>query len=241
MKNSRWIPSSLFLALSLISSCGSDGGNGEGPDSQPTPIPAPSATTLVFPANNSECNEGEVLNETQSRVLFQWNASQNTDTYQVNVRNLNTNRTSITNSTTNEAAIVLLRGVPYEWFVVSSANGTSETASSALWKFYNAGVGTTNYAPFPAIAQFPVRGSELAASGTISLQWEGADVDGDITGYDVFIDAGQEAPETLLASTSETSASFETDAGTTYTWKVVTKDASGNSTESELFNFKVAQ
>jgi hypothetical protein len=222
-------------------SCGGSGDGGGDPELQPTPVPAPSAATLVFPENNSECNEGEIISETQSRVLFQWNASPNTDSYQVNLINLNTNSTALTNSSTNEAELTLLRGVPYEWFVVSRANGTSETATSAVWRFYNAGAGISSYAPFPAEALFPVRGSELAEAGMISLQWEGSDVDEDIVVYEVYIDAGEEAPQTLLISTAESIAEFETTAGTTYTWQVVTIDATGNSTESELFQFKIAQ
>ena len=65
-----------FLAVSMMISCGGDGDEGGGnSDPEPDPVPDPVAATLIFPDNNTECNEGEIISETQSRVLFQWNAS----------------------------------------------------------------------------------------------------------------------------------------------------------------------
>ena len=229
---------SLFWALALTASCGGSGEGGGDPDPEPIPVPAPSAATLVFPADNTECNEGEILSDTQSRVLFQWNASQNTDSYQVNLINLNTNSTALTNSTTNEAEITLLRGVPYEWFVVSRANGTNETATSAAWRFYNAGAGITNYAPFPAEAVSPGRGATISTASTVTLEWTGNDIDNDIVSYNLYF--GTADPPALL-ETGITTTSFEVSvaSGLTYYWQVETVDSAGNQTLSELFNFRV--
>ena len=79
----------------------------------------------------------------------------------MNLKNLNTGITLKTVSSANNAEIVVLRGIPYEWFVVSKATGTATTASSASWKFYNEGPGVVNYAPFPADAINPSRGSQI--------------------------------------------------------------------------------
>ena len=228
----------LFWALALTASCGGGGEGGGDPDPEPIPVPAPSAATLVFPADNTECNEGEILSDTQSRVLFQWNASQNTDSYQVNLINLNTNSTALTNSTTNEAEITLLRGVPYEWFVVSRANGTNETATSAAWRFYNAGPGITNYAPFPAEAVSPGRGATISTTSTVTLEWTGNDIDNDLASYNLYF--GTADPPALL-ETGITTTSFEVSvaSGLTYYWQVETVDSAGNQTLSELFNFRV--
>ena len=46
----------------------------------------PSSATLIFPENNSECNEGKVISDTESIVNFRWEASQNTDRYLLNVK-----------------------------------------------------------------------------------------------------------------------------------------------------------
>jgi len=224
------------IALLLVS-CG----GGDSPPPEPPPpvvVTPPSAATLVFPDNNTECNEGTVVNESQSTVLFQWNASQNTDTYEVNLRNLDNNNTAKTNASTNEALITLLRGTPYEWFVVSKANGTNVVATSASWKFYNQGPGVENYAPFPAEVVSPARGSSVGATGTITLEWTGSDVDNDLADYDIYFDTSS-SPTTLLGTTEETSMDASITANTVYYWRVVSRDSQGNTSQSEIFEFRV--
>lgn len=230
---------SLLLAISMVFSCGGDGGEAGG-DSipEPDPVPDPVAATLIFPDNNTECNEGEIISETQSRVLFQWNASQNTDSYQVNLRNLNNNSIALTNSNTNEAEITLLRGVPYEWFVVSRANGSSETANSAVWRFFNAGPGIANYAPFPAVAIAPTRGATIPATVSVTLQWSGTDIDEDISTYNLYFGT-ENPPELLEEGLTDTAFEVGVASGQTYFWQVETVDSAGNRTQSELFNFQV--
>ena len=235
---SGWKFFSVACALILLASCGGggDGDGDSGPD--PDPVPAPVAATLVFPGNNTECNEGEILSDTQSRVLFQWNASQNTDSYQVNLRNLNTNSVVRSNSDTNEAAIVLLRGVPYEWFVVSRANGTNETASSLVWRFFNAGDGITSYAPFPAEAIAPTRGANLPATSGVTLEWTASDVEDDIRSFTLYFGTANPPPQ-LEEGLTDTAYDVPVASGETYYWQVETLDAAGNRTQSELFNFRV--
>jgi hypothetical protein len=197
----------------------------------------PSAATLVFPDNNLECTEGTVVNDTQSTVIFQWQASANTSSY-VNLKNLNTTSSSSINSNTNEASITLERGVPYEWFVVSKSNGSNATAQSDTWRFYNAGGSTANYAPFPASALSPTRGQTVSASCSIDLEWEGNDVDNDLTEFEVFFGTTND-PITSLGTTAQSSISATISSGTTYYWRVISKDAAGNSSESDVFDFKV--
>ncbi|MBC2837700.1 hypothetical protein [Robiginitalea sp. SC105] len=220
----------------LLAACG--GGDSGGGEPEPEPVPSPSAATLVFPENDSECTEGELLNENRSRVLFQWTASAGTDSYQVNLKNLNTGGTTISNSSENQIEIVLLRGVPYEWFVISRATGTPETASSPVWRFYNAGPGIENYAPFPAQAVSPARGINLAATPSVTLEWSASDIDGDIASYSVYFGTDPEPPlleEGLTEPTLEVAVS----SGQTYYWRVETIDSAGNVTVSELFEFRV--
>lgn len=230
----------LVCSLSLLASC-SGGGDGDvdgEPRSEPIPVQAPSAASLIFPANNSECNEGEIISASRSRVLFQWNASRNTDSYQVNLTNLNTNSTSRIPSGEPEAEITLLRGVPYEWFVVSLANGTNETASSPVWRFYNAGPGISNYAPFPAVAVAPPRGATIPAAQSVTLEWTGSDIDGDISSYSLYFGT-QDPPPLLQEGLLETLFEVEINTGQTYYWEIETIDEAGNRTRSERFNFRV--
>ncbi len=226
----------LLVFGSIVSCSKSDPSPTPIPD--PDPIPDPVAATLVFPDNNTECNEGTVLNDTQSSVTFQWNASANTDSYVVTLRNLDTNTSATTNATTNAADITLLRGVPYEWYVTSKANGTTVTAASDKWKFYNQGPGVENYAPFPAEVVSPLRGSSVASSGTIALEWTGSDVDNDIAGYEILFGTDV-IPTTSLGTTSDTTLDATIVSGEIYYWRVITTDDQGNTSQSEIFDFRV--
>ncbi len=227
---------SRILIPFVLVSCGGEDSGGDG-NPNPEPVPAPQAATLIFPDNNEECNEGENLSDEESRVTFRWNASQNTDSYTVNLVNLNTNTTSQASATTNEVDIAIQRGTPYEWSVVSRASGTNETATSATWRFYNQGPGVENYAPFPAVAVSPARGTTINASGMLTLEWEGNDVDDDIVEYEIFFGTDSN-PQTLIATTSETTEEVAVSSNQVYFWRVLTRDAEGNTSQSEIFEFK---
>lgn len=227
-----------LLACTILLSCGGGSGSDE-PDIPDTPetVTPPGISTLIFPDNNEECTEGEILNDTQSTVIFQWNASTNTSSYEINLTNLNTNSLARIISNTNSAPITLLRGTPYEWFVISKGTGTTEIAQSASWRFYNAGEGILNYAPFPAVALTPQRGSSLSSSGNLTLEWSGSDVDDDIMEYEIFFDTVS-PPATSIGVTVESNITTQVVAATTYYWRVVTKDSSNNTSSSEVFEFK---
>ncbi len=229
---------SLLLGCVFLMSCGGGGDDSGGPDPDPDPVPAPAAATLVFPDDDTECNEGEIVNDTQSTVTFEWNASQNTDSYEVNLRDLNTNNTSRTISNTTTADITIGRGVPYEWFVVSRASGTNETANSPTWRFYNQGPGVENYAPFPAEAVNPPRGATINDSDTVTLEWEGGDVDDDLSEFDVFFGTDVD-PTSLLETTANNTSEATISSGQVFYWKVVSKDSQGNTSQSEIFEFRV--
>ncbi|PIF01149.1 MAG: hypothetical protein CR994_03165 [Maribacter sp.] len=219
------------ILIGILISCGGGG------DDSPVTVTPPNAATLVFPENNTECLEGTIISNTESNVTFLWNASENTDSYTVNLRNLDTNTSLSLNAGTNELETTLLRGTPYSWSVTSKANGTNETAESNLWKFYNAGPAIENYAPFPAEVVQPTMGSSIDAGG-ITLSWKGSDVDNDIDSYDLYIDENN-PPSTLLENTTANSLDFEAVSGKVYYWKVVTNDSAGNTSNSEIFQFKV--
>ena len=192
----------------------------------------------MFPENNSTCFEGDVISASQSRVTFLWNESQNTDSYQLVVRNLNTNQESSQSPRANQATLTIARGMPFQWYVVSKAAGTNQTATSTTWRFYNEGPGIINYAPFPAEAVYPARGANISVSGSLELKWTGADADEDILEYEVFFGTAPEA-DTPAGTTSLPTWEVTVTSGQTYYWKVHTRDAAGNSSESEIFDFRV--
>jgi hypothetical protein len=228
-----------YILLSfLIISCGGSGGSDPEPE-PPVVIPPPSAATLIFPDNNTECNEGTVISDNQSSVTFRWTDAQNADSYQLTVRNLNNNTSASSTANSNSATVTLLRGTPYEWFVVSRAVGTNETGTSSTWRFYNQGPGIENYAPFPASVVAPARGSTVGAGANITLEWEGGDIDNDILEYEVYLD-NNETPVTLAGTTSDTSLEVSLTSGLTYYWQVITRDQEGNTSRSEIFEFKTS-
>ncbi|SMC72511.1 hypothetical protein [Cellulophaga tyrosinoxydans] len=219
------------LSSVILFSCssGSDNGNGE---------EAPFAATLIFPENNKKCTEGIAINSTQSTINFRWNTSKNSDSYEVNVRDLSTNSILKKVSNTNTIDISLKRDAGYEWFVISMNTLSPENATSEKWKFYNQGEGDKNFAPFPAEAIYPTRGAVLSSPGTINLEWKGTDVDNDIISYEVFFDT-QPNPAISLGKTQQLKLSTTVISGKTYYWIVKITDAFGNTSTSEIFDFKV--
>jgi len=188
------------MSFILCFACGGsdDGGNanGGGPN-----IVSPEASTLVFPIQNSECNEGIVISDTESNVTFEWNASANTDSYTLVLKNLLDDTTRNITATTTTKQETILRGVPYSWYVTSRSNSSIITANSETWKFYNAGEGVENYAPFPAGLVSPPMGGLTNLSPNLS--WTGSDIDNDITNYDVYLSTTN-PPNTLQESTTNT-------------------------------------
>lgn len=196
----------------------------------------PSIATLIFPEENSECNEGTILSDTQSSVVFRWEAADHAQNYVVSLRDLTSNATSTHNSTNTEAEITINRATPYSWFVTANGAENTTPSQSAAWKFYNAGLAVSSHAPFPADVIAPTMGS-TQTSGSITLQWAGSDVDNDIDRYDILFDTVN--PPVASAGTSFTSSVIVTAAAaTTYYWQVITKDAVGNSSNSVVFQFR---
>lgn len=218
--------------LLLIFSCGSGGGNGDSPGEDPT------AATLIFPINNSECTTGVSISETQSKITFEWNAAENADVYFVYVKNLNTQSQLQYNAEGNTAVeVTLLKGVPYSWYVVAKSNATGTLVESAKWKFYNAGDGIVNYIPFPAEVVSPLMSSTVVGP-TIDLEWSASDIDDDIVDYKIYFGTNAN-PTTLLGTvTEERFNQVNTTSNTTYYWKVVTTDEAGNASNSPIFQFK---
>jgi len=225
----RYLLKITLVGFFLLSGCEPDNGPDNSGDL--------GSAKLVFPENNSECTEGTVLNKSESKITFKWETSQDIESYELNVRNLSTDSTQKVTSNGNEANVTLERNVPYEWFVISKyAEG--EDLTSAKWRFYNAGDGVENYAPFPAVAIHPSRGQTLDAAGSINLEWQGNDVDNDISEYEVLF-GGEAVPVTSLGVTEQNTISADVSASQTYYWRVITKDKVGNSSQSEIFEFRV--
>ncbi|MDG1805497.1 hypothetical protein [Flavicella sp.] len=222
----------ILLVTFIIQSCSSgseDIDDGSGNSVEQTP-------TLIFPLNDSECFQGTIISDTRSDVLFEWNGTASASSYILTLTNLNTNKESGITSTETSKKVTLERGVPYSWYVIAIGERFSDQTKSSEWKFYNAGLGTQNYAPFPAEATYPIMGS--TAPTNFNLTWNSSDLDGDNLSYEIFMDTNA-SPTTSIASVTVNEywiSSLSSD--TIYYWKIITKDSYGNESTSPIFDFR---
>lgn len=224
----RRILAIIALSYSLIS-C--KGGN---------EAPAPNALTLISPANNEACTTGTVISDTESKVSFSWQTATHADSYQLTVTNLLTQAQQTQTISTTSAELTLKRNTPYSWYITSKSSKNPTTANSTTWKFYNAGPASSTYPPYPAEIISPTLGQTVTpTNGKINLQWRGSDADNDIINYDIYLGTSHINP-ILIKSQHATStlADVAVNANTTYYWKVITRDAQGNTSDSGLFEFR---
>ncbi|WP_394748204.1 hypothetical protein [Spongiimicrobium salis] len=234
MKNSILI-CVLVLLVFIGLSCSGD--SEETPSLPPTTPTIPAAASLVFPENNTECNEGIIRSATESTVNFRWEAAENADSYQVNLRDLRTEEVRLLNSTTTNLDITILRGNPYAWSVISRSNSNSATTESEVFQFYNAGEPLANFTPFPAEAIHPRIGSSLP-QGSIGLEWNASDIDNDISSYRVFLST-ENPPTTQIAETTASTTSITINTPGVYFWTITTMDSQGNASQSQSFQFRI--
>jgi hypothetical protein len=223
---------SICLLISIITlSCNDDD------DTAGIVIESPTAATLIFPENNTVCNEGTIVSETETEVLFQWQEGINTSSYVLQINNLNEGTSRNINTLSTEFSIRIFRGTPYSWSVKSVGSDGNESTESAVWSFYNAGLPVENHAPFPATVVSPQSGSSIN-QGMISLEWQASDVDNDIASYTVFFDTVN-PPITEVGTMSSTTTEVSISSGLVYYWRVITTDEIGNASTSQVFQFVV--
>jgi hypothetical protein len=219
-----------LIILTVISACGGK---------KQTPVPDPSAAILNAPLNNEACVTGVVLSDTESKIKLIWTAAANTESFEVTITNLLTKVDQTQSATTTSAEITLKRNTPYSWFVTSKSSRTASTAKSAVWKFYNPGLGSSSFPPYPAEIVSPTMGQAVIPNaGKISFQWKGSDADNDLVNYDVYL--GTSSNNVAAIKTQHTSTSLadvSVNANTTYYWKVISRDGKGNTSDSGLYEF----
>ncbi len=220
----------------LLQSCG-------GGDPAPTPVPeikTPGKSVLISPANAKTCEEGTNNTATQSTVAFSWNSAADTESYDLKITNLN-NQEVVTQSgiTSTSTTATLTRGIPYSWAITSKNKGTTTTVSDT-WKFYLAGVGVNNYAPFPPAALSPLPGAIVTPSnGKITLSWDTSDVDGGTLTHTLYFDTvdGKQTPLDINTNLTVKSKEVNVASNTVYYWRVATSDGA-NSATSVVYSFK---
>ena len=230
--------STVFFISILLISCGgsAEGEGGESGPVDPPPTPQkPSKAVLEKPANNSECLEVDA-------VKFEWNASENTTSYTINVKNLLTSEIITNTITTTSLEITLTKGFPYSWQVIST-NSTSFVAESDKWKFYLSGEALKNHAPFPAEILTPKPGSSVS-TGSVSLSWSFSDIDANDThSFDLYLDQNEDNPATkkIISNYGARKRTISLNTPGIYYWRVVTKDNHGTSSDSGISTFTVLE
>ena len=203
------------------------------PAPTPTPqVPTPGKSSLSAPENNEVCYEGEEVDDSNSEVTFSWDASSDTDSYDLVITNQETSQSQTESGITSTSkAVTLATDVSYSWKIVSKANDTSDTTDSDTWQFYLAGDGQENYAPFPATILSPNSGAAVDANnGSITLSWEGNDPDeGDNLTYTIYFDQVDGLQDPIEEDSSETELEVSVESGTTYYWRVKTSDGKSSS------------
>ena len=243
-------PSTTYILLFFFGllSCSSGGDDPVVPSqSSPAPkpepevvVPPPSKASLSFPENNKTCETGTEVSETQMSVVFKWNAATNATAYDLRIVDLNNQSVNLQNNiTATEKSVTLTKGNPYSWQITSKATGSSVTETSELWKFYLAGDGVSNHAPFPASLISPASGSTVAvsASGTITLSWEAQDPDGDALVYSVYLDTVNGTQEEVATDIDTLSFEVSVEKDQVYYWRVKSSDGQ-NSSFSQVYGFR---
>ena len=230
-----------ILSFVLIISCSEDDDDSgtttpavtQQPAPAPTPqVPTPGKSNLSAPENHEVCYEGEEVDDSNSEVIFSWDASSDTDSYDLVITNQETSQSQTESGITSTSkAVTLATDVSYSWKVVSKANDTSDTTESDTWQFYLAGDGQENYAPFPATILSPTSGAAVDSNnGGITLSWEGNDPDeGDSLTYTIYLDEVDGLQDPIEEDSSETELEVSVESGTTYYWRVKTSDGKSSS------------
>jgi len=224
------IPVYLIL-LVIVWSCSDDD------DMAVNDVESPAAALLIFPENNTVCNEGIVVSETETDVLFQWEEAENASSYILKITNLNDGTSRDISTLSTEFTIRILRGTPYSWSVQSLAADGNESAESVVWNFCNAGLPVESHAPFPATAVNPQSGSNLE-EGSVVLEWQTSDIDNDISSYTVILDTTN-PPIMEIGNTSSSNLETTVTSGLVYYWQIITTDEAGNNSTSQVFQFVV--
>lgn len=224
-----------IIVVLLLASCSLS-------DPEPKPeeiINVPVAATLVFPEDNTECNEGTILNDTENNVVFRWNLSEFTDSYELIIKNLETDIITSQYAINDYKEVTLTRGTSYEWYIISKSIEIDTTATSEVFQFFNAAPGVVDHIPFSAEAITPHDNEILVTNNTfVRLEWQATDLDDDIKEYEILFGTSVEEM-TNIGSTENTNIEVDIIFGSTYFWKVKTYDENFNSSESDIFQFTV--
>lgn len=228
-----------FLAISwMITSCsGGDEPVVSNPGTSSSPNNAPNAPVLTGPIDNQLCINNNLefdwsnsIDPDGDAVRYTLEVSKNSEFTQVTHR--------FSNLFTPTKTILLEKGVAYYWRVKAVDGKNANSSFSSIFKFYTEGFGKENHLPFSPTLIQPLL-NVITQGSSVSLVWGAADVDGDELTFDVFLDTNNPPTTSIVKNHSVKSYTASSlTSGTTYYWKVVTKDDHGGIAVGQVWSFK---
>ena len=202
------------------------------------PIPAPDAAVLIAPEDNIRCLYVP-LNTASANVLFSWQQALNTDDYLLKVRSEATGIETTTITENTSLRLTLDRGQVYSWKVVSRSEASAEETESNSRYFFLEAQQQLSHLPFPAKLVSPeVEEVVDLNNGNVVFSWEGADLDGDISTYNLLLGSSENNLEIIASNLTQSSHSHPLETGSHYYWQVETIDAEGNRSSSIIVYFQ---
>jgi len=164
----------------------------------------------------------------------------NSETYELVIQNTLSNNQIKRSSSLLTESVALPSGVRYSWYVNSKSILTSDIGKSEVWYFYLEGDQQKSTIPFPAVLMQPENNTtvSLDSNGSVTLRWEGNDLDQDIIGYDLYLGSNIGSLVLEQDGLSVNQALLNLDSNTKYFWQIVTYDSENNSSSSLVFNFQ---
>lgn len=199
----------------------------------------PKSVTLILPKSNEICALGPIEAD-KSKISFSWSKDENSDKYEVIVKDLKSGNSNTYETTDLKLDISLPVNTPFSWYVRSKSSKNSGSSQSAIWKFYTSGPGIVSFAPFPADKLVPTLKQDVTAvNGKVTLSWVGSHVDNNIQGYDIYLSENMNSLALIKENQISSPLSIDVTTKKTYFWKVITKDKNGNQSDSGLYQFTV--
>lgn len=202
-------------------------------------IPDPEPVTLISPEDNNICLFSN-SDSNFAEVDFSWTEEKYTDNYDLIIENQISNLKNSKTTNLTFASVTLERGAPYSWYVVSKSKSSENIALSETRSFYLEGPSQLTHIPFPAKLIHPLNESVLNSVDTVTFQWEGYDLDGDIQSYDLIIENNSNGEEVKFEKVVNQNFEVELQKGNIYLWKIITRDKENNLSSSVTSNFELA-
>ena len=228
----KLIPVLAIVAFSASCSSSDDGGGAAAAPAVPNTAPT-AVSNLVYPSSDLLCID--------SNITFEWAAATDVDndvleyTIRIATDRAQTNIVAQQTTSSTSITIALSAGTAYYWNVMAS-DGEDNAAASPTLAFYTEGSGVSNYAPFTATLNAPVFEAFINA-GTTTLDWTGSDVDvTDTLTYDLYFGTSVN-PAINQLDIAVSTFDVTTVAGTTYYWRVDTKDNNGVKSIGQEWSF----